>query len=68
MKSIGCSIESRNCMLFHHHVANYGCNCQDKTNCSLDNQCLTLSVIYEAKSQTISILKKESNKELQKQL
>ena len=28
--------------------SNYGCNCRNRSNCPLDNKCLTPSIVYRA--------------------
>ena len=34
--------------ILHPKLQQYGCNCSDKNNCSLDNKCLTLQIVYQA--------------------
>lgn len=51
MPSIKSIINSHNKKILHTEPANNNqktCNCQNKDNCPLNNQCLTKSIIYEA--------------------
>ena len=36
-------------VLNNEKASSAGCNCRNKNNCPLDNQCLTTATIYQAK-------------------
>ena len=41
-------ISGQNKNLLNPNVTQYGCNCQIREDCSLQNQCLTPTIIYRA--------------------
>ena len=45
MKSI---ISAHNKQIMYPDMKEFGCNCRDKSECPLDNKCLTPQLIYQA--------------------
>ena len=41
-------ISGYNKQILHPKPQQYGCNCRDKSNCPLDNKCLTPQIVYQA--------------------
>ena len=41
-------ISSRNKQILQPSQEKFGCNCRNKTDCPLDNKCLTPNIVYEA--------------------
>ena len=48
MKNIASIISAHNKHILHPKNETHACNCRVKTNCPLQNKCLTPSIIYEA--------------------
>ena len=48
MRNISLIIASHNESILRPKAKECGCNCRNKESCHLQNQCLTLKVIYEA--------------------
>ena len=47
-------ISSNNGKITNPSLSNYGCNCRNKPNCSLDNTFKTSSIVYKAIVSTIN--------------
>ena len=45
---IGLIISSHNKKILYSDNTKYGCNCNDKNKCPLDNKCLTPRIVYRA--------------------
>ena len=43
-------ISANNHSILNPLKINYGCNCRDKNNCPLKNQCLTPNIVYQENS------------------
>ena len=41
-------ISGHNKQILHPKPQQCGCNCRDKSNCPLDNKCLTPQIVYQA--------------------
>ena len=48
MKNMGSIISSHNKQILQPSQEKFGCNCRNKTDCPLDNKCLTPNIVYEA--------------------
>ena len=48
MSNMSSIITLHNKRLLRPRTTEYGCNCQTRENCLLQNQCLTLNLIYQA--------------------
>ena len=48
MKNIGSIISGHNRSILNPIIQSYGCNCRVKSSCSLNDECLTLKIIYRA--------------------
>ena len=48
MNNMSSIISSQSKRLLKPRTTQYGCNCQRRKNCPLQNQCLTLNIIYRA--------------------
>ena len=48
------NISSKNRRIINPPPTNCGCNCKNRSNCPLDNKCLTSSIIYRAIVSVIS--------------
>ena len=48
MKNIGSLISSHNKQILQPSQEKFGCNCRNKTDCPLDNKCLTPNMVYKA--------------------
>ena len=46
MGNMNSIISARKRSILNPPKTNYGCNCRDSTNCSLQNQCLTPKIVY----------------------
>ena len=47
-RNISSKISSNNQRIINPPPTNYGCNCRNRSNCPLDNKCLTPSIVYRA--------------------
>ena len=47
MKNMGSIISSHNKHILKSNQENFGCNCRNKTDCPLNNKCLTPNIVYE---------------------
>ena len=47
-------ISSNNQRIINPPPTNYGCNCRNRSNCPLDNKCLTPSIVFKAIVLTIN--------------
>ena len=47
-RNISSKISSNNRRIINPPPTNYGCNCRNRSNCPLDNKCLTPSIVYRA--------------------
>ena len=47
-RNIRSKISSNNRRIINPPPTNYGCNCRNRSNCPLDNKCLTPSIVYRA--------------------
>ena len=45
---MGSIISSHNKHILQPSQENFGCNCRNKTDCPLNNKCLTPNIVYEA--------------------
>ena len=48
MKNMGAIISSHNKHILQPSQENFGCSCRNKTDCPLNNKCLTPNIVYEA--------------------
>ena len=48
MKNMGSVLSKHNKKILSRKEDQYGCNCRNKAECPLDNNCLTPRVIYKA--------------------
>ena len=48
MKSVGSIISSHGRHILKPNQESFGCNCRDKSDCPLNNECLTPDIVYEA--------------------
>ena len=48
MRNMNSITSTHNCSLLNPPETNYGFNCREKTNCPLQNQCLTPNIVYQA--------------------
>ena len=48
MRNMNSIISAYNLSIRNPLKTNDGCNCRHNTNCPLQNQCLTLNVVYQA--------------------
>ena len=46
--NIGCIISSHNKHILNSNCTEYGCNCGNRGECSLENKCLTPRIVYRA--------------------
>ena len=58
--NIGSIISSHNKAVLYSDNTEYGCNCNDKNKCPLDNKCLTPRIVYRALTSPIIKLKSKS--------
>ena len=48
MHSMSSIISAHNCSIFHPPKTSFGCNCQNRSICPLQNKCFTPNIVYLA--------------------
>ena len=48
MGNVGSVLSAHNRNILYPKKSEFGCNCRSKTDCPLDNKCLTPKIVYQA--------------------